>query len=1005
MFKKLLFVFLFLCQIAVAQDTKIVSGVVHDGQGYELPGATIIIKGTLRGTTTNLDGEYKIEGVNSTDTLVFSYLGLQSQEIIIGNQTTINVVLKDDVNDLNEVVVIGYGTSKSKDLTSPIVTIHSDEITSMNTSSAMDAIQGKVAGVTVITNGAPGAGPSVRIRGIGSIQNSNPLYVVDGMFLNDINFLSPNDIESMSILKDASAAAIYGVRAANGVVLITTKSGGRNQKMHLTYDGYYGVQSVTQRLKMSNSEQYANFMKASGDPDLYGYVEAAISRYGGSNGIPSVSTDWYDELIRSSAPIQNHSLGLTGGNEKSSYAFSLGYFGQDGIMNATGDYKRINFRTKIDYDVTEKIKLGFNLLMSNINRLTDDNDAWFQAFINTPMYPVYDYSQSDEESYPIKFANPHNLGYNTYYTNPVSKAYYRGDNKSKVTRLMPSIYIEISPFNKADVVFRSAMNMEYKYGADRYYIPEYKVGNSIQEINSLSKRTNWNYNYVWDNTATWNNNWDSHSLKSMVGFSMREENYRWLKGTAQGVQNKDYINSGDASTTRAYDGGTRFRGMSAFARFSYDYDHKYLLAVTMRADGSSKYQEKWGFFPSVGTGWVLSEEGFFKGLKSSKVDYFKLRASWGMLGNDRVPANDGFASVTTGGLDQSGIFGGTNLIPGMINNTAFSILEWEVVYETNVGIDAKFLDYRLNFEADYYSRDTKNMVINTTLPMGNGYLLQNAGSVRNSGIELIINWSDEFESGFNYSIGANLTTIKNKVLDIAGQPYLQTGSQEFPQRSIVGHPLFSFYGWEVEGVYQNQTEIDADPIAVANGLKPGDLKFADLNDDGVLDDSDRTLLGDPNPDFTYGLNISLGYKGFNLAASFQGVSGATIFNRKRADINKHPANNMDANLADNVWTGEGSTNSYPSAEGMFNTWNNGRLSDFYLEDGSYFRIQNIRLSYDLPESFLNKIGIRSTQFFVNTDRPYTFFSSNGFTPEVPGGIDQTVYPLPSVFSFGAHITF
>ncbi|WP_075602291.1 SusC/RagA family TonB-linked outer membrane protein [Saccharicrinis aurantiacus] len=1005
MIKKTLILLFMLGQIALAQDPVNIAGDVYDDTGAPLPGASVVIKGTTTGVSTDFDGHFELPGVLATDVIVISFIGLLPQEITVGSQTNFNITLKSDASDLEEVVVIGYGTSKSKDLTSPIATVSAEEITSMNTSSAMGAVQGKLPGVTIVSSGVPGDGPAVSIRGVGSFEDTSPLYVVDGMFLDDINFLNPNDIETMSILKDASAAAIYGVRAANGVVLITTKSGSKDRKPTVTYDGYYGVQNVSQRLEMANSQQYADFMRASGDPDLAALIDASIARYGGSNGYPSVSTDWYEELIKNNASIQNHSLSLTGGTEKTAYAFSAGYFKQDGIMDATGEYERINFRAKVDFDISDKVKIGFTSLLTNEDKMTDDSQAWFQAYVNAPTYPVYDETQSSEESYPIKFANPHNLGYDTYYTNPAAVAYYRGDNKTDGTRFMPSIYLEVDPFNNKDIKFRTALNIDYRYEANTLYTPEYKSGNNIQQINQLSKTTRWDYDYVWDNTITWDNQWDRHRLKSMVGFSVREENHRWLQGTAQGVQNKEYINTGDESTTRSYDGGTKFKGLSAFARFSYDYLNKYILSVTMRADGSSKYQDKWGYFPSVGAGWVISEEDFFAGVRGSGFDFFKLRASWGMLGNDKVPANDGFASITTGGLNESGIFGGSNLIPGMLNNSVYSSLAWEVVYETNVGIDTKFLDYRLNFEADYYSRDTKDMVIRTVLPMGNGSILRNTGSVRNSGIEILVGWSDKVGSDFRYSVGGNLTTIKNEVLDLGNEPYIQTGTAEYPQRSVVGEALYSFYGYKVDGVYQNQTEIDNDPIAVANGLEPGDLKFSDLNKDGKIDSDDRTLIGKPNADFTYGFNFSAGYKGFTLAAAFQGVQGASIFNRKRADINKHPINNLDADLADNVWSGEGSSNTYPSAKGMFNTWNNARLSDFYIEDGSYFRIQNIRLSYDFSSDLVNKAKLSAVQLYINADRPFTSFKSNGFTPEVPGGIDETVYPIPSIYSLGARISF
>lgn len=1004
MINRLLILFLMLSNIAMAQEAKKISGEIRDNLGHGLPGATILVKGTMNGTTSNMEGQFKLDNVQPTDVLVFSFIGLKTQELVVGEKTSFAITLEDETSDLEEVVVIGYGTSKSKDLTSPIASISGDELTAVATSSPMGAIQGKVAGVTIVNSGAPGAGPSVTIRGVGTLQGTNPLYVVDGMFLDDINFLSPNDIESMSVLKDASAAAIYGVRAANGVVLITTKSGVKNRKMKITYDGYYGLQSVTQRLEMANSSQYANFMRASGVEGYISYVDAAIERYGGENGVPSVSTDWYDELIRKTAPVHNHNVSLTGGNNKSVYAFSVGYYGQDGIMDSDGKYNRINLRAKVDYDVSSNLKVGFGTLLTQEDRVIDNNSAWFQAYVSNPMFPVYDESLPDDEAYPVKFANPHNLGYSPYYNNPVALAHYNRDNESAITRFLPNIYAELRPWETKDIAFRSAFNADFSYGAASHFIPEYTVGNNEQTINSLSKTTNWNYDYIWDNTITSKNNWGNHNLTSMVGFSVREENYRWMRGTAQGVMNDDYLDSGNEETSRVYDGGSRFRGMSAFARFSYDFNYRYLLSLTMRADGSSKYQEKWGYFPSIGAGWVVSEENFASGLKDWKFDYLKVRASWGILGNDRVPSNDGFASIATGGLGDSGIYDSV-LVPGMINNSRFSYLKWEEVNETNIGIDTKLFDSRLSVEADYYLRDTKNAVVNPRAAFGNPSVLQNIGTIRNSGFEAMVSWSDNIGKDFYYSVGANITTINNEVIDLNGNPYIETGSAEFPQRHVVGHEVYSFYGWEVAGVYQNQAEIDADPIAKANGLAAGDFKYVDRNNDGVIDGNDRTLLGSPSPDFTYGINISAGYKGLNLSATFQGIQGATIFNRRRADINKHGSNNLDANLVDAIWTGEGSTNNTPSAAGMFNPWNTGRLNSFFLEDGSYFRIQNVRLSYDLPKAWMESAHIGAAQVYVNADRPYTFFSSNGFTPEVPGGIDQQVYPIPSVFTVGARVTF
>ncbi|BDD00662.1 TonB-dependent receptor [Persicobacter psychrovividus] len=999
---------------AFAQDLSI-SGIVRDTDGSGLPGASVLVKGTTHGVSTDMDGKFTLDGLSKDNTIVFSFIGMESQEAVVGNRSNFDIQLKAQVNNLQEVVVVGYGQAKSKDLTSPIATIKSDELTKVHSTSPMGSIQGKVPGVTVVNSGAPGAGASVHIRGVGSIGNSSPLYVVDGMFYDDINFLNPNDIESMSILKDASAAAIYGVKAANGVVLITTKGGVKNTKMKVVYDGYYGVQTVTQRLKMANTAQYSSIMRASGNADLAGLVDKSMAYYGANGNLPSVDTDWYGELLKDSAPIQSHNLTLSGGTEKSTYSFGVSYFDQDGIMNATGNYNRLSFRTKMDYQLTKALKVGTNFMFTDENSQHDNDGAWFQAFINAPIYPVMDGKLTDAESFPLKFATPHFFGkdangqpidgYDTYYTNPMLMAAYTGDNKNEAYRFMPSFFAELKPFQSKDITFRSAINMDYRYGRGRTYTPSYVNGKSIQEKNHLTKYDQWNANYVWDNTATWGLNFGDNDLTVMAGFSVRQNNYRRAWANVDDVKNPDYINSGDKTSSTADDAGSRFRGVSAFSRISYALKDRYLVSATMRADGSSKYQQTWGYFPSIGLGWVMSDENFMAGLKNHGVDFLKLRASWGQLGNDNVAANDGFAKVSHGGLGDSGVFGGTNMIPGMVNQTNYTDLNWEKVEETNVGIDSKFLDYRLNIEADYFRRDTKDLAFSNTLPNGKGSLLRNSGTVRNSGIELNVNWNDKIGDDFSYSIGGNLSKLHNEVISLGDQPNYYTGSPEFPQLTEVGTPLFSFYGYKKLGVYQNQAEIDGDPIAKANGLQPGDFKYEDKDGDGQLTPDDRQLIGNYQPDYTYGINLSMTYKSWTLGATFQGVQGVDLFNRRRADINKHPRNNMDAAVANGLWTGEGSTNAYPSAAGLFKPWNTQKFSTFFIEDGSYFRVQNIRLAYNLPKSLLSKLQISSAQLYLNADRPFTSFKSNGFTPEVPGGIDSGVYPVSSVFSLGANVTF
>ncbi|MBB3698502.1 SusC/RagA family TonB-linked outer membrane protein [Flammeovirga yaeyamensis] len=1000
----LIFVFLMCCMGVTTYAQHLVKGQVTDESNMGLPGVNIKINGTSEGAITDLEGRYQIGPLNADAELIFSYIGMESQTITVGTQKEINVLLMPKASELDELVVIGYGEAKSQDLTSPITTVSSEEITSMNTSSAMSAIQGKVPGVNIVNSGVPGEGPSVRIRGVGSLGDASPLYVVDGMFLEDINFINPNDIESMSILKDASAAAIYGVRAANGVVIITTKSGSEDQKMRVTYDGYYGVQHVQQTMKMANTEQYANLLRASGDKDFEMLLTKSMEHYGSHNGNPSTDTDWYNELVNNFASIQNHGVSLNGGFENTTYSFGVNYFNQESTMNAGGFYERLSVRSKVDFKLTEKFKLGTNLMITNEFRQKDHITAWSDAFRAAPIYPVYEKDGVDNGDFPGRYANPHHLGYHSYYANPMAMSDYHSNDRTKYTRILPSFTAEYKPI--LDLSLRSALSMDMGFDRGRKYTPAFVHGDIQNPLSQLDKYNQWNSNYIWDNTATYSKELGNHHFSIMGGFSVREETRRKLSvgisDVPEGREEYYYITNGDLNSFRGTEEGRRDRGVSAFSRMSYNYDEKYLLSLTMRADGSSKYQDKWGYFPSIGAGWVISNEEFLKSA-NTPIDFLKVRASWGLLGNDKIDANRGVAAVESGGINQSAIYNG-QFVPGMLNNTLFSHLGWELVEETNVGIDVKLLDYRLDVEVDYFRRDTKNMAVHNQKNFTSQTVRENTGSVRNSGIEFMVNWSDKIGK-LRYSVGANATYLRNSVIDLGDQPYLFHNSPEFRQISTVGMPMYSFFGWKTDGVYQNQAEIEACDIAKANGLKPGDFRFVDTNGDGVIDDEDRQILGNYHPNWSYGFNINLNYKNWGLGVVFQGVSGVDILNMKRGEVNKNPINNIDRDLATNLWSPENPTNKYPSAEGLFNPWNTGRFTDFYIEDGSYFRIQNIRFSYDLPQQTAEKMKLQGMQIYLNADRPYTHFHTNGFTPEVGNGIDYDMHPIAAVYSLGLKVNF
>ena len=998
-----IFFLLFLSVTLVfAQQQVVVTGTVTDESNLGLPGVTILEKGTSHGTITNFDGEFSIE-VPAQATLVFSFVGFTPREIPVQGRTVINVQMTEATVDLDEIVVIGYGTLSVKDLTSAIATVRADELEKTPSGQAMQALQGKVAGMQVVSSGAPGDAPTIRVRGIGSYPGQNneaPLYVVDGMFFDNIDFLNPSDIATISVLKDASAAAIYGVRAANGVVLIETKSGNFNQKSEITYDGYYGVQVAQNVLKMANAEQFATMANESGSVPEANNILNAMQRYGRSRinpNVPDVNTDWYNEILRPAA-IQNHSLGVSGGSEKASYSVGGNYFFQDGILDMKNDYERFNLRSKVDFKASDFFTIGGNVIFSNAQKYLQDGSAWHTAYYAPPIMPVYD--ELNVDAWPKNYSSAQHLGYRDG-KNPFP-AMDLTDHRHKIRKMLGNFYVELNLIPEK-LTFKSTYNHAFTSIEQRNVTMPYFVSANFQRPDArLSKTSSVYSDQIWDNILTYNDRIGHHRFTAMVGHSYRDEAGNWLG--AAGInfpidrEQAWYIDQAETvPVDGVFDGGSRQYGISYFSRISYNYKDKYLLYGTMRADGSSKYQQKWGYFPTIGAGWVVSGEDFFQGVGG--INFLKLRASWGQLGNDKIQASDGASTTSTINTAIDG-----RLVTGTITTSTFSSLKWELTEETNVGISARLLDSRLSVETDYYIRDTKNAAIYVNIPSIGGSVLRNVGVIRNSGFELVLGWSDNLPGDFRYNISANISTLKNEVRDLYGQPYIDGGSAEFRQRSIVGQPLLAFYGREVVGVYQNEAEIQADPVAVANNLKPGDFIYKDQNNDGNIDDDDRVVLGSYFPNFMYGANLGLSWRNIDFSTNIVGQSGNKILNRKRGEIIWTADGNVDADLAINRWHGEGTSNKYPSSEGLRKGWNQ-RMSDYFVEDGSFFRIQNVQLAYNIRGKQLFGTDMPHTRVTVTADRPLTLFKYNGFNPEVSDGIDRQTYPIPAVYTVGLNIKF
>ena len=966
-------------------------------------------------------GIIPIQLAPAENTLVFTFVGYKTSTVDVSNRTTADVVLERDVTSLEEVVVVGYGTQREKDLTSAISTIKTDDIVKTPTGQAMQSLQGKVPGLQIVSSGQPGASPTVRIRGVGSYPRTDavtgaalgteaPLYVVDGMFFDNIDFLNTSDIATISVLKDASAAAIYGVRAANGVILIETKTGKFKQKAQITYDGYYGVQVAQNVLKMANAEQFTNMALESGSAADIDNVQSAMQRYGRSRvnpNVPDVNTDWYKEVMRT-APIQNHTLGVSGGSDNTTYSIGGSYFSQDGILDMPNNFERFTLRSRVDYQANDWLKIGGNVNISNATKTGQEElalqnaEAWKVAYFAVPIMPVYDYENT--AAYPIKYTSAELIGYrdgkNPFPVMEFNKA------EMKQRRVLSNFYIKVDLIPDK-LSFQTTYNLGATFqNRQSVDLPYFLTNDAKNLISAIVKKNETTFNQIWDNVLTYNQNFGNHFLTVMAGTSFRDESWEMLTARGEDLmtpfQDKSWYlrQANNIKTEDVDDDAARNYGISYFGRIAYNFNDRYLLYGTFRADGTSKYQNKWDNFPAVGAGWVISEENFMADVGA--IDFLKFRASWGKLGNDRITPQTGALTqrVVTTAIDGT-------LVTGTVQEP-FGVLKWEVTEEWNVGLTTRILNDRLSIDADYYVRDTEDLAI----PLRNltGVTkLYSLGVVRNSGFEFALNWTESLSSGLSYNIGANFATLKNETIDLYGAPYIDGGQAEFLQRTRVGDPLFAFYGYETAGVYQNAADIEADPVAVAmnaaspGSIVPGDFIFKDNNNDGAITGEDRVILGSYLPKFTYGFNLGASYKNFDLSVSLMGQTGNKILNRKRGEIIWTPDGNMDADLAINRWHGEGTSNKYPSSAGLRKGWNQ-KMSNYFVEDGSFFRIQNVNLAYTFRGTTFGE-NWPDTRIFVTAERPLTVFDYNGFNPEVADGVDTQTYPIPAIYTVGLSVKF
>lgn len=991
---------------------RILTGRVTDDAGAPLEGATVTVKGANIATTTDAQGNYQIKLPDDASALVFTIVGYESQEQSIGNQSAIHVSLTASISDIDEVVVVGYGTMKRGDLTGAVSSVRESEIRATPIVALDRAMQGRVAGVNVTTNSArPGGTTTVRIRGTGSVNAGNePLYVIDGFPTGNLNSINVNDIESMEVLKDASATAIYGSRGSNGVILVTTRRG-RAGKSVVSYDGYYGQQSVRRKIPLLNARQFAEFVnEANVNNGAAPYFDGSAA----DRPLPETlgeGTDWQDAIMRD-APIQDHQLGVLGGSEKSRYAISLGYYGQEGII-LRSDFNRYSLRANLDSDVSDRLKVGLsaqaaythgNAAETESGRNTS-SDNLIPATLNySPTLPIF----NEDGSYNTYTGPLNGLGADNPYA--MANEY---TNQSSLIRVLSNAYAELEIID--GLKLRSTIGADLLANkASSYTSKLVLAGASLGGRASVASAQT--INWLNENTLTYDKQFgDRHSLNAMIGYTYQQSDYETATANANNF-NDDfalYHNLGSGSTLVApSSSANEWRLISYIARINYGFDDRFLFTLTGRRDGSSRFgpNNKFGFFPSGALAWKLKNESWLRDVNA--LSDAKLRVSYGLSGNQEISNYQYVAGLSS--IDY--VLGGQLYIgnaPGIIPNPD---LRWEKNAQFDVGLDLGFFGNRLSFTGDYYHKTTSDLLFSVGVPTSSGFgtMLQNIGKVENQGIELALNADLVGRGNFKWTSSFNITFNKNKVLALDKRQEFRTGSDAVisntglnPILLRVGEPLSNFYGYEMDGIFQTEAEVAASAQPAA---KPGDIRYVDQNGDNVINDEDRAIIGNANPTSFGGWNNTFGYKGFDLNVFIQGVFGNEILNYGTFDqLNMTGGNNLSIRALDR-WTPDNPSNAIPRA----NASGGSRiLSSFQVEDGSYIRFKTITLGYTFPTAWFHKLSISQLRIYVSGQNLFTITDYTGYDPEVnrfgnssiSQGIDYGVYPSAKTFLFGLNLKF
>lgn len=987
------------------QQAKTVTGTVTDVSGEPIIGANIRIKGTTTGTITDIDGNFSIEA-EPQSVIEVSYIGYLTQETVINNQKSIRFLLKEDTKTLDEVVVIGYGVQKKADLTGSVANINTEKLNTQSNANIGQALQGKIAGVDIVSQGgAPGSGTRIMVRGIGTLNNASPLYIVDGMYMNSIDHINPNDIASIDVLKDASSAAIYGSRAANGVIIVTTKEGSNTEGKPII--------DLSVNLGISTASKFLDMLDAKGWAEVTTIARQAIGKPAldmATDLANKPDNDWQDIMFRP-ALMQNYNLAVKGGGKYSTYYTGLGYFNQDGIVKGT-NYQRYNIQSKNDYK-RGIFSAGTNLIISfsHDKPLHQELRGGMIGTILQSVPTLEKYDDTREGGYGGTYGDVVNIPHPLAIIDDNIM-----DRYNENVKIFANLYAQIELFKG----LKYKLNLTPDFSFERYknYLNKYDFGLATNSITQLTESQRRRRNILVENLLTFDRTFGEHKISALAGYTYQDSRFRHIQAYGEGLpQGLEEI---DAATTNRSNEGNSWRSVltSILGRVFYSYQNKYLFTATIRRDGSSKFgkNNRYGYFPSFSLGWNVAEEKFMENVHW--LDQLKLRGGYGVLGNQEID-NYQYSSTITTGINYPDGNGG--LLQGAFpKNFANPDIKWEETAMTNVGIDFMAFNNRLSLTADYYVKNTKDILLTVPIPISSGGAndpIRNAGKIRNNGFEFNLGWMDQPNPDISYGINLIGSFNKNKVIAMGSESgSIKGGSTNqniTTSETKAGYPIGGYWLISTAGYFNSQEEVDAyakDGKKIQPAAEPGDIKFVDANNDGVINDDDRVFQGSPFPDFTFALNGNMRYKNFDLSIGLQGVLGNKIYNATRQtleDVTK--GSNFLASCLD-YWTPENKNASHPRLTWDDPNRNTRAESDRYLENGSYLRLRSVQLGYTFPQTWF-KGAIQHARVYINAENLFTITSYSGYSPDVNAdnanyrGFDNFIYPTNRTFMLGLNVTF